>query len=72
MPLFYPKGEMLRYLMESYVRETQTRYGYQHVWTGHIVKEDLYRTLGPSASNYADVMFPPMVDEDVRSSGSSR
>ncbi|RPI22500.1 MAG: threonine--tRNA ligase, partial [Chloroflexota bacterium] len=32
LPLFAPKGEMLRYLMESYVRNVQTRYGYQHVW----------------------------------------
>ena len=33
IPIFFPKGEMVRYLMESYVREAQTRYGYQHVWT---------------------------------------
>lgn len=43
LPLFTPKGEMLRHLMEDYVRKVQTRYGYQHVWTGHLVKEDLYR-----------------------------
>ena len=38
VPLFLPNGEMLRYLMESYVRETQERYGYQHVWTSHLGK----------------------------------
>ncbi len=64
LPLFTPKGEMLRYLMESYVRQTQSRYGYQHVWTGHIVKEDLYRRSG-HYDNYKDSMFPPMVDENV-------
>ena len=64
LPLFTPKGEMLRYLMESYVRQVQTRYGYQHVWTGHLVKEDLYRRSG-HYDNYKDVMFPPMVDENV-------
>ncbi len=64
LPLFTPKGEMLRYLMEQYVRETQTKYGYQHVWTGHMVKEDLYKRSG-HYDNYADVMFPPMVDEDL-------
>jgi len=64
LPLFTPKGEMLRYLMESYVRETQTRYGYQHVWTGHLVKEDLYKRSG-HYDNYKDSMFPPMVDEDL-------
>ena len=64
LPLFTPKGEILRYEMESYVREAQTRYGYQHVWTGHMVKEDLYKRSG-HYDNYSEVMFPPMVDEDI-------
>ncbi len=64
LPLFAPKGEMLRYLMENYVRDTQTRYGYQHVWTGHMVKEDLYKRSG-HYDNYKDSMFPPMVDEET-------
>ena len=64
IPLFLPKGEMLRHTMESYVREVQTRYGYQHVWTGHLVREDLYKKSG-HYENYADVMFPPMRDEDA-------
>jgi threonyl-tRNA synthetase len=64
LPLFSPKGEMLRHLMEGYVRDVQTRYGYQHVWTGHMVKEDLYRRSG-HFENYKDAMFPPMVDENM-------
>jgi threonyl-tRNA synthetase len=64
LPLFTPKGEMLRHTMEDFVRETQTRYGYQHVWTGHMVKESLYHKSG-HYENYADVMFPPMDDEGV-------
>jgi len=64
LPLFAPKGEMLRYLMEKYVRDTQTRYGYQHVWTGHLVKEDLYKRSG-HYDNYKDSMFPPMEDGGV-------
>ncbi len=64
LPLFTPKGEMLRHLMETYVRDVQTRYGYQHVWTGHVVKEDLYKRSG-HYDNYKDSMFPPMVDENV-------
>ena len=63
IPLFTPKGEMLRHIMEDYVRDVQTRYGYQHVWTGHLVKESLYHRSG-HYENYADVMFPPMVDEE--------
>lgn len=64
LPLFTPKGEMLRYLMEGYVRETQTRYGYQHVWTGHLVKEELFKRSG-HYDNYKESMFPPMVDEEL-------
>src|SRR5579875_678535 len=64
LPLFTPKGEMLRHLMEDYVRETQTRYGYQHVWTGHVVKEDLYKRSG-HYDNYEASMFPPMVAENA-------
>jgi threonyl-tRNA synthetase len=64
LPLFTPKGEMLRHLMESYVREAQTRYGYQHVWTGNLVKEDLYKKSG-HYDNYKDSMFPPMEDEGI-------
>ncbi len=64
LPLFAPKGEMLRYQMEKYVRDTQTKYGYQHVWTGHLVKESLYHRSG-HYDNYKDSMFPPMEDEGV-------
>ncbi len=64
IPIFTPKGEMLRYVMENYVRDTQTRYGFQHVWTGHLVKEDLYKKSG-HYDNYRDVMYPPMVDGDM-------
>ena len=59
---FTPKGEMMRHLMENYVRETQTRYGYQQVWTGNMVKEKLYARSG-HLDNYVDAMFPPMVED---------
>jgi threonyl-tRNA synthetase len=64
LPLFTPKGEQLRYLMENYVRDVQTRFGYEHVWTGHLVKEDLYRRSG-HYENYKESMFPPMVDGNM-------
>jgi threonyl-tRNA synthetase len=51
--------------MEKYVRDTQTRYGYQHVWTGHLVKEDLFKRSG-HYEHYQDSMFPPLEDEDVK------
>src|SRR3990170_1005649 len=65
IPLFLPRGEMLRHLMESYVREVQTRYGYEHVWTGNLVNEKLYASSG-HLEHYQDAMFPPMVDGETR------
>jgi threonyl-tRNA synthetase len=65
IPLFLPKGEMLRHLMENYVREVQSRHGYDHVWTGHLVNEKLYERSG-HLEHYNDSMFPPMVDGETR------
>ena len=64
IPLFLPKGETVRHLMESYIREMQERTGHQHVWTGHIVKSALYDRSG-HREHYADAMFPPMVDGET-------
>jgi threonyl-tRNA synthetase len=64
LPLFLPRGEIIRHEMERFVRELQTRHDYQHVWTGNLVKEDLYARSG-HLENYSDVMFPAMVDEEV-------
>ena len=65
IPLFLPKGEMLRHLMEGYVREVQTRRGYDHVWTGNLANESLYAKSG-HLEHYRDAMFPPMVDGETR------
>jgi len=65
IPLFLPKGEAIRHAMETYVRDLQTKYGYEHVWTGHLVKEELYRKSG-HLDNYGDKvaggMFPPIIE----------
>ena len=65
IPLFLPKGETLRYLMEEYVREVQTRHGYDHVWTGHLANERLYSKSG-HLEHYRESMYPPMVDGETR------
>ena len=64
IPLFLPKGETVRHLMESYVRELQERTGHQHVWTANVVKGQLYDRSG-HREHYADAMFPPMVDGET-------
>lgn len=62
VPLFLPRGETLRYQMESYVRETQEKYGYQHVWTSHLGKVRLYKTSKHWYS-FRESMFPIMQGE---------
>ena len=64
IPLFLPKGEMIRHLMEDYVREVQTRHGYEHVWTGHLVNEALFAKSG-HLEHYRESMFPPMIDGET-------
>ncbi len=64
IPLFLPKGEMLRHLMEEYVREVQTRHGYDHVWTGNLANEKLYEKSG-HLEHYRDAMFPAMKDGET-------
>src|SRR6266446_446612 len=60
--LVLPNGETLRHQMESYVRETQEKYGYQHVWTSHLGKVKLYKT-SKHWYNYRQDMFPVMQGE---------
>jgi len=66
VPMFLPRGEMLRYLMENYVRHTQERYGYQHVWTSHLGKVRLYKT-SKHWFTYRENMFPIMKGEQEQS-----
>jgi threonyl-tRNA synthetase len=66
VPMFLPHGEMLRHLMESYVRETQEKYGYEHVWTSHLGKVRLYKT-SKHWYTYRENMFPVMKGEQEQS-----
>ncbi len=66
VPMFLPRGEMLRHQMEEYVRTTQERYGYQHVWTSHLGKVSLYKT-SKHWYTYREDMFPVMKGEQEQS-----
>ncbi len=66
VPMFLPNGETLRHQMETYVRETQERYGYQHVWTSHLGRVRLYKT-SKHWFNYRENMFPVMMGDQEQS-----
>ncbi|MFQ3536904.1 MAG: threonine--tRNA ligase [Aggregatilineales bacterium] len=63
LPLWKPKGAILRDILERFLRAEQLRAGYLPVVSPHIAKVDLYRTSG-HYPYYAESQFPPMTLED--------
>ncbi len=64
LSVFHPKGGIIRYEIERYMRERLLASGYQVVNTPHITKGDLFMTSG-HLQWYADGMYPPMVLDEV-------
>ncbi|NJN76328.1 MAG: threonine--tRNA ligase [Synechococcaceae cyanobacterium RL_1_2] len=62
LPLWTPKGTILRSLLENYLKEEQTRRGYLGVVTPHIAKVDLFKISG-HWQKYKEDMFPMMADD---------
>jgi threonyl-tRNA synthetase len=46
LPLFTPKGALLRELLNEYSQALRLAKGWQRVWSPHITKNDLYKTSG--------------------------
>lgn len=63
LPVWLPKGTVLRRTLESFLREEQRRRGYQEVITPHVGSLELYKTSG-HYPYYADSQYPPMELED--------
>ena len=65
LPVFHPKGGIIRTEMENYSRRRHIEAGYSFVNTPHITKGHLYEISG-HLDWYRDGMFPAMhVDEEV-------
>ncbi|CAN5520431.1 threonine--tRNA ligase [soil metagenome] len=72
LPVFHPKGGIIRKELEDYSRQKHLAAGYQFVNTPHITKENLYITSG-HLEWYADGMFPPMqIDAEYEADGTVR
>ncbi|WP_347347919.1 threonine--tRNA ligase [Nigerium sp.] len=65
LPLFHPKGGVIKREMEDYVRRRHIEEGFLYVGTPHIAKEDLFYTSG-HLPYYAEGMFPPLLEDEVR------
>jgi threonyl-tRNA synthetase len=59
LPMWTPKGTILRSTLEDFLKQEQIRGGYQQVVTPHIGRVDLFKTSG-HWQKYKDDLFPMM------------
>lgn len=63
LPLFTPKGFVLRKIIEDYMYELLESQGYQHVWVPHIARKQLFEISG-HLEKFKEDMFPVMKTKD--------
>jgi threonyl-tRNA synthetase len=63
LPLWTPKGTLLRSLLEDFLKQEQLKRGYLPVVTPHIARVDLFKTSG-HWQKYKEDMFPLMAEDD--------
>ncbi|GAA1758349.1 threonine--tRNA ligase [Pseudarthrobacter sulfonivorans] len=72
LPVFHPKGGIIRKEMEDYSRQRHVDAGYDFVYTPHITKGHLYEVSG-HLDWYKEGMFPAMhVDAELNEDGTVR
>lgn len=64
LPVFHPKGGIVRKEMEDYMRRRQQEAGYEFVNTPHITKSSLFEISG-HLPYYGDDMFSPFEVDEV-------
>ena len=57
LPLFSPRGTVLRDVLTNYSLSLRARHGFERVWTPHITKLDLYKTSGHYAKFGAELFL---------------
>ena len=63
LPLFTPKGSVIRRELERFIVDEEIKRGYLHVYTPDIAKIDLYKKSG-HYPHYKDSMYAPIEIED--------
>lgn len=63
LPLWTPKGTILRSTLEDFLKQEQIKRGYLPVVSPHIAKVDLFKISG-HWQKYKDDMFPIMAEDD--------
>jgi len=64
LPLWTPKGTVLRSTLEDFLKQEQLKRGYLPVVTPHIGRVDLFKTSG-HWQKYKQDMFPMMAEDEV-------
>ena len=59
LPLFTPRGSVIRWELEKFVIEEEYRRGYDRTYTPELAKVDLYKKSG-HWDHYQDSMYPPI------------
>ena len=59
LPLWLPKGATVRRMLEEFITGLEREAGYQHVYSPHLGKRELYERSG-HWDHFKDDMFPPM------------
>ncbi len=63
LPIWLPKGALLRSILERYIVDIERSLGYQHVNTPQLARVDLYKRSG-HWDHFKDNMYPPMEFEN--------
>jgi threonyl-tRNA synthetase len=63
LPLWTPKGTILRSILEDFLKQEQLKRGYLPVVTPHIARVDLFKISG-HWQKYKEDMFPMMADDE--------
>jgi len=63
LPLWTPKGTIVRSLLEDFLKQEQVKRGYLGVVTPHIARVDLFKTSG-HWQKYKEDMFPMMAENE--------
>jgi threonyl-tRNA synthetase len=64
LPLWTPKGTILRSTLEDFLKKEQVKRGYLQVVTPHIAKVDLFKISG-HWQKYQEDMFPMMAEDEA-------
>jgi threonyl-tRNA synthetase len=65
LPMWTPKGTIIKFALEEYTKDLERKYGYEHVSTPYLGSEKLYKTSG-HLEHYSKNMYAPIdMDGDI-------